>query len=167
MENLSPNDEIILTIAEHHANFVPWQYIAGIKKANIKVAYFDPDKDFDINIIKSLISDKESSIYYQPLENDPFDYSISEGLYDENQLLDLTYETNYPDAIIQLLQIFRSKRCGDLVLSANPGWDFRKKFEIPLHKSSHGSLRKEHMIVPLILNKKIKCRILLYQTEKN
>ena len=26
MENLSPNDEIILTIAEHHANFVPWQY---------------------------------------------------------------------------------------------------------------------------------------------
>jgi len=31
MENLSPNDEIILTIAEHHANFVPWQYIAGIK----------------------------------------------------------------------------------------------------------------------------------------
>ena len=32
MENLSPNDEIILTIAEHHANFVPWQYIAGIKK---------------------------------------------------------------------------------------------------------------------------------------
>ena len=104
---------------------------------------------------KSLISDKESSIYYQPLENDPFDYSIGEGFYDENQLLNLTYETNYPDAIVQLLQIFRSNRCGDLVLSANPGWDFRKKFEFPLHRSSHGSLRREHIIVPLILNKKI------------
>ena len=121
------------------------------------ISYKNPKGDIIIlsSRGKSLISDKESSIYYQPLENDPFDYSISEGLYDENQLLDLTYETNYPDAIIQLLQIFRSKRCGDLVLSANPGWDFRKKFEIPLHKSSHGSLRKEHMIVPLILNKKI------------
>ena len=62
MENLSTNDEIILTIAEHHANFVPCQYIAGIKKAKIKVAYFDPDKDFDINIIKSIISDKTKVI---------------------------------------------------------------------------------------------------------
>ena len=104
---------------------------------------------------KSLVSDKESSIYYQPLENDPFDYSIDEGFYDKNQLFNLTYETDYPDAIVQLLQIFRSNRCGDLVLSANPGWDFRKKFEFPLHKSSHGSLRREHMVVPLILNKKI------------
>ena len=104
---------------------------------------------------KSLVSDKESSIYYQPLEDDPFDYSIDEGFYDKNQLFNLTYETDYPDAIVQLLQIFRSNRCGDLVLSANPGWDFRKKFEFPLHKSSHGSLRREHMVVPLILNKKI------------
>ena len=69
MENLSPNDEIILTIAEHHANFVPWQYIAGIKKANIKVAYFDPDKDFDINIIKSLISDKTKVITFPHVSN--------------------------------------------------------------------------------------------------
>ena len=69
MENLSPNDEIILTIAEHHANFVPWQYIAGIKKANIKVAYFDHDKDFDINIIKSLISDKTKVITFPHVSN--------------------------------------------------------------------------------------------------
>ena len=69
MENLSANDEIILTIAEHHANFVPWQYIAGIKKANIKVAYFDPDKDFDINIIKSLISDKTKVITFPHVSN--------------------------------------------------------------------------------------------------
>ena len=69
VENLSPNDEIILTIAEHHANFVPWQYIAGIKKAEIKVAYFDPDKDFDINIIKSLISDKTKVITFPHVSN--------------------------------------------------------------------------------------------------
>ena len=33
-QNLNKNDEIILTIAEHHANFVPWQYIAKSKEQN-------------------------------------------------------------------------------------------------------------------------------------
>ena len=69
MENLNPDDEIILTIAEHHANFVPWQYIAGIKKAKIKVAYYDPNEDFDINKIKELISNKTKLIAFPHVSN--------------------------------------------------------------------------------------------------
>ncbi len=69
MENLYPDDEIILTIAEHHANFVPWQYIAGIKKAKIKVAYYDPNEDFDINKIKELISNKTKLIAFPHVSN--------------------------------------------------------------------------------------------------
>ena len=33
LKNLSPGDEIIITIAEHHANIVPWQIIAEQKDA--------------------------------------------------------------------------------------------------------------------------------------
>ena len=69
MENLNPDDEIILTIAEHHANFVPWQYIAGIKKAKIKVAYYDPNEDFDKNKIKELISNKTKLIAFPHVSN--------------------------------------------------------------------------------------------------
>lgn len=69
MKNLNPGDEIILTIAEHHANFVPWQYIAGITKSKIKIAYFDPDKDFDIKVIKSLISKKTKLITVPHVSN--------------------------------------------------------------------------------------------------
>ncbi len=105
---------------------------------------------------KAIINDKESSIFYQPLEDDPFEYNIKEGLYSEQELLNLTFNSKYPDSIIQLLQIFKSNRCGDIVVSAKKGWDFRERFEIPEHKSSHGSLREEHMKVPIITNRKIK-----------
>ena len=69
MKNLNPGDEIILTIAEHHANFVPWQYISGITKSKIKIAYFHPDKDFDVNVIKSLISKKTKLITVPHVSN--------------------------------------------------------------------------------------------------
>lgn len=39
---LSPGDEIILTILEHHANIVPWQIIAQETGAVLRVAPVDP-----------------------------------------------------------------------------------------------------------------------------
>lgn len=117
-----------------------------------------------INIIskngKAIARDDESSIYYQPLENDPFKYSLPEGNYTYNEILEKTFNTNYPDSLTQILQLFNSNRCGDIVVSASPGWDLRDKFEYPEHKSSHGSLVAQHMKVPLISNKKIASKVL-------
>lgn len=117
-----------------------------------------------INIIskngKAIARDDESSIYYQPLENDPFKYSLPEGNYTYNEILEKTFNTNYPDSLTQILQLFNSNRCGDIVVSASPGWDLRDKFEYPEHKSSHGSLVAQHMKVPLISNKKITSKVL-------
>ena len=117
-----------------------------------------------INIIskngKAIVRDEESSIYYQPLENDPFKYSLPEGYYTYNEILEKTFNTNYPDSLTQILQLFNSSRCGDIVVSASPGWDLRDKFEYPEHKSSHGSLVAQHMRVPLISNKKIASKVL-------
>tara|TARA_B100001540_G_scaffold243222_1_gene218200 strand:- start:295 stop:1536 length:1242 start_codon:yes stop_codon:yes gene_type:complete len=68
-QNLNKNDEIILTIAEHHANFVPWQYIAKSKGAKIKVVHYNPDEDFDLSKIKGLITNKTKLITFPHVSN--------------------------------------------------------------------------------------------------
>jgi predicted AlkP superfamily phosphohydrolase/phosphomutase len=42
-----------------------------------------------------------------------------------------------------------------VVVSATPGYDLRLKYEHPEHKGTHGSLHREHMVVPVISNVKI------------
>lgn len=51
----------------------------------------------------------------------------------------------WPDAPTQLLQLFRSPRAGDLVVIGEPGTDLRLDWEVPEHRSGHGSLIAEHM----------------------
>jgi arylsulfatase A-like enzyme len=46
-----------------------------------------------------------------------------------------------------------SSRAGDIILSATPGWDFRKRYEPIPHRSSHGALHRDHMLVPLLMNR--------------
>jgi len=66
-----------------------------------------------------------------------------------------SFNTEYPDALLQIIQLLESPRTGDLVLSANPGYDLRAKHENPEHCSSHGALFRDHMIVPFALNTKV------------
>ncbi|MCE9624118.1 MAG: hypothetical protein K8R69_01495, partial [Deltaproteobacteria bacterium] len=72
------------------------------------------------------------------------------------EALQLTADTKYPDSLVQLTQIFRSSRTGDLVLSASKGYDLRKRFEYPEHKSSHGAMHDEHILIPLFSSVKMK-----------
>lgn len=48
IDNLNEGDEIITTIIEHHANFVPWQELS--KKKNIKINIVDIDEDNNLKI---------------------------------------------------------------------------------------------------------------------
>lgn len=61
--------------------------------------------------------------------------------------------SDYPDALVQLLQLAAAPRAGEMQLSAARGWDFRAKYEPIPHLSSHGALHREHMEVPLLLNR--------------
>lgn len=73
--------------------------------------------------------------------------------------LDLTKDTNYADSIVQLRQLFSSDRTGDIVVFAKEGFDLRKKHEWPEHKSSHGSLLRSHMEVPICTNAPLKSKV--------
>ena len=71
------------------------------------------------------------------------------GSFTPDQLFDLTYNQTYPDAVNQLFWLFASPRSGDIIVSSEPGYDLRLQHEFPEHHSSHGSLHREHMNVPL------------------
>lgn len=97
-------------------------------------------------------------IHYEVFGKDPFGYPALPRDLDPRSSLELTLDSDYPDAPFQLAHIFTSRRAGDVILSATPGHDLRLKYENPEHKSSHGSLSREHMLVPLLCSKPFKTR---------
>lgn len=82
----------------------------------------------------------------------PLGFAVDGGLIEADDLTLISLETSYPDSPAQLEQLFRSDRTGDLVVFAREGFDLRKRYEWPEHKSSHGSLNKSHMEVPICTN---------------
>ncbi len=82
---------------------------------------------------------------------DPFGYPPETvGAHEDRELLRLTWDTDYPDAPTQVLQILHSPRAGDLLVTSRPGFDLRARFEKPPHRGSHGSLHRLHMATPLL-----------------
>jgi hypothetical protein len=65
------------------------------------------------------------------------------------EALTATFDTDHPDGLAQVAQLYRSARAGDITISALPGYDLRERFERPEHFSSHGSLHTAHMTTPL------------------
>lgn len=69
MSVLNEGDEIIVSTAEHHSNFLPWQRAADAKGA--RVVFFDPEEDgsFDLNKLKDLISEKTRILAMTQISN--------------------------------------------------------------------------------------------------
>jgi len=100
---------------------------------------------------EAIITRDDDSIHYTLLSGDPLEMGESfAGARDE--WLAHTFDSPYPDAAVHLLDQFSSPRGGDLVVSAREGYDFRDRYEIPEHKSGHGSLIRAHMQTPLWSN---------------
>ena len=88
---------------------------------------------------------------YRTVSGDPFDLGREvEG--DRSAMLEATLDSDYPDAIVQIAHLAGAARSGEIILSASPGWDFRARYEPIPHVSSHGSLHRSHMLVPLLTN---------------
>ena len=47
LDNLNKNDEVVLSIMEHHSNLVPWQYVT--KKTNSKLKYMYINDNFELS----------------------------------------------------------------------------------------------------------------------
>ena len=69
---------------------------------------------------------------------------------------DVTFGTDYPDGVVQIEHLANAPRSGEIILSAARDWDFRARYEPIPHVSSHGALHREHMLVPLLLNRPVR-----------
>lgn len=89
---------------------------------------------------------------YRCRDGDPLGTGDMEGV-TADEALARSIDGPYPDALVQLAALCASDRCGDVVVSASPGWDLRARYEPVHHISSHGALHRDHMMVPLVLNR--------------
>lgn len=82
----------------------------------------------------------------------PLGYGELPDVADPNEIIRLTFGSDYPDAPWQIAQFFRSSRAGDLAVCARHGFDLRANFEYQPHNGSHGALHRDHMLVPALTN---------------
>jgi Type I phosphodiesterase / nucleotide pyrophosphatase len=87
--------------------------------------------------------------YVPRADGDPLGWDELPRTLGLREALEATAETEYPDALVQIAQLFRSGRTGDIVISAAAGYDLRERFEWPTHYSSHGGLLRDHMLIPV------------------
>ena len=92
---------------------------------------------------------------YRSLSGDPLRIGRDLEHLDPNEAYEATIETDYPDSIVQIARLAGARRSGEIILSAARGWDFRARYEPIPHSSAHGALHREHMLVPLLVNRPI------------
>jgi cysteine desulfurase/selenocysteine lyase len=66
---LQPGDEILISIAEHHANIVPWQMVAEKTGAVVRAFDMGPDGDFVMAELKAMLSNRTRIISVPHVSN--------------------------------------------------------------------------------------------------
>lgn len=66
---LKQGDEILISVADHHANIVPWQMVAERTGAVIKAAPIEPDGSVDMAKVTALVSDRTKIIAMPHVSN--------------------------------------------------------------------------------------------------
>ena len=92
---------------------------------------------------------------YFPAVGDPLGVGRALQGVTADEAYDATAGTDYPDSIVQIAHLAASPRSGDVILSAARDWDLRARYEPIPHVSSHGALHREHMTVPLLVNRPV------------
>ena len=69
LSNIGPGDEIVLTIAEHHSNLVPWQRVAKAKGAALKYIYLEKDGNLSEKDIAEKITKKTKLVAVTHVSN--------------------------------------------------------------------------------------------------
>ena len=110
--------------------------------------------------VRSSRGDAEVSVHdgsrlsYRRVSGDPLGIGQDIRAACQGAAYDCTAGTDYPDSLAQITTIATSARSGEIILSARRGWDYRSKYEPIPHVSSHGALHAEHIMVPLLTNRR-------------
>ncbi len=66
---LKPGDEIVTTVVEHHANFIPWQQAAKATGATFKFIPLQPDGTVTLEAVKATITDHTKIVAIHHISN--------------------------------------------------------------------------------------------------
>ena len=69
MSKIQENDEIVISILEHHSNILPWQMVAKAKKATLKYMYTDVEGNISDEEIFSKITGKTKIVSITQVSN--------------------------------------------------------------------------------------------------
>ena len=69
LTNIGPGDEIVLTVAEHHSNLVPWQRVAKARGAALNYIYLEPDGNLSEADIAAKITNKTKLVAVAHVSN--------------------------------------------------------------------------------------------------
>ena len=58
LEQLHAGDEIVISIANHHANLIPWQFVARKTGAALRYVYLDEHGNFDMEGFEALLGSR-------------------------------------------------------------------------------------------------------------
>jgi hypothetical protein len=101
----------------------------------------------------AVVAMEDDRFFYRRDSGDPLGIGRDVSGASPEDAYDATIDTDYPDSLVQIVHLVMSPRSGEIVLSAARDWDFRSRYEPIPHLSSHGALHREHMLVPLLLNR--------------
>ena len=69
LEFINEGDEIILGISNHHANIVPWQFVASKKKAKLKYVHLDKNGQIDLDDFQYKLTEKTKIVAVSAVVN--------------------------------------------------------------------------------------------------
>ncbi|MEQ8714733.1 MAG: cysteine desulfurase [Cyclobacteriaceae bacterium] len=68
-DRLHPGDNIVMSILEHHANFIPWQMLAKAKGAELRIIPIDEHGDLDLGVYNSLVDRRTKMVAVSHISN--------------------------------------------------------------------------------------------------
>ena len=69
LDNLKKDDDVVISIMEHHSNLVPWQYVTGKTQTNLKYMYVNENYELSKEEIESKITDKTKIVAITHVSN--------------------------------------------------------------------------------------------------
>ena len=69
LDNLEKEDEVVISIMEHHSNLVPWQYVTNKTGSTLKYMYINDNFEISKEEIESKITDKTKIVGITHISN--------------------------------------------------------------------------------------------------
>ncbi|MGY3769696.1 cysteine desulfurase [Pediococcus pentosaceus] len=84
-KQLQPDDEIIISVLEHHSNFIPWQRVARKTDAKLKIVGLDDQQNLDMQQFSELLTEKTKLVAITLVSN------VLGSIVDAKQIIEQTH----------------------------------------------------------------------------